>query len=109
MRSQTLEHIQSANESSSGDASKSSTSITDWCHDADDWDDDHNANLNEKNGNVINNVEKGSDEDDESCSFEELVRSNLGNMTIDDKNANNGVAHDLQGNFCGCTYVLQQK
>lgn len=67
----------------------SKTSVTDWCADADDWD-DNNANINEENGNMINNVERVSDEDDESCSFEESIRTGLGNLTVDDRNANNG-------------------
>ncbi|KYB29229.1 programmed cell death protein 2-like [Tribolium castaneum] len=67
----------------------SKTSVTDWCADADDWD-DNNANMNEENGNLINNIERVSDEDDESCSFEESVRTGLGNLTVDDRNANNG-------------------
>ncbi|RZC33517.1 programmed cell death protein 2-like, partial [Asbolus verrucosus] len=67
----------------------SKSSVTDWCADADDWD-DNNANMNEENGNLINNVERVSDEDDESCSFEESIRTGLGNLTVDDRNANNG-------------------
>ncbi|KAJ3627162.1 hypothetical protein MTP99_014561 [Tenebrio molitor] len=67
----------------------SNTSVTDWCADADDWD-DNNANIKEENGNMINNVERVSDEDDESCSFEESIRTGLGNLTVDDRNANNG-------------------
>ncbi|KAJ8920420.1 hypothetical protein NQ315_005286 [Exocentrus adspersus] len=68
----------------------SKTSTTDWCPDADDWDDDNNANSNEKNGNVISNMERVSDEDEESCSLEDSVRSGFGNMNIDDRNANSG-------------------
>lgn len=64
---------------------------TDWCKDADNWDDasdDLNANLNEENGNLIN--EKVSDEDDESCSFDDSLRQCMGNLTVDDQNANMG-------------------
>ncbi|XP_063911755.1 programmed cell death protein 2-like [Zophobas morio] len=67
----------------------SKASVTDWCADADDWD-DNNANMNEENGNLINNIERVSDEDDESCSLEESIRTGLGNLTVDDRNANNG-------------------
>lgn len=76
------------NEEQASVASK--TTVMEWCQDADDWDDDNNANISEENGNLINNVEKLSDEDDESCSLEESIRAGLGNLTVDDRNANNG-------------------
>lgn len=66
------------------------SSATDWCADADDWDDDNNANFNEENGNVISNIEKVSDEDEESCSLEDSLRSGFGNLSVDDRNANKG-------------------
>ncbi|KAJ8933396.1 hypothetical protein NQ314_014036 [Rhamnusium bicolor] len=71
------------------------TNVTDWCVDADDWD-DNNANFNEENGNIINNIvmERVSDEDEESCSLEDSIRSGFGSLTIDDRNANNG-AHGM--------------
>ncbi|KAG5885188.1 hypothetical protein JTB14_036495 [Gonioctena quinquepunctata] len=43
-----------------------------------------------RNGNVINNVERVSDEDEESCSLEDSLRSGFGNLTVDDRNANTG-------------------
>ncbi|XP_044756060.1 programmed cell death protein 2-like [Coccinella septempunctata] len=60
-----------------------------WCNDADDWGDDNNANANEENGNIIN-AERISDEDDESYSFDDSVRSVFENLTVDDRNANVG-------------------
>lgn len=71
--------------------------VTDWCQDADDWD-DNNANNNEENGNLINPAPEHLSEDEESCSFEEVVRSGLGNLTVDDRNANKEAKlADLQG------------
>lgn len=71
-------------------------SATDWCQDADDWD-DNNANINEENGNVINpcHVEQASDDEDESCSFEEQIRLGMGHLTVDERNANTGA--DMEG------------
>lgn len=77
------------------DLTKVKSSATDWCQEADDWNDD-NANFNEQNGNVIN-AERVSDEEDESISFEESVRSGIGKMTVDDQNANTGYG-EAQGN-----------
>lgn len=74
-----------------------STSATEWCQEADDWDDDNNVNINEENGNIVNNIERISDEDDESCSFEESIRMGLGNLSVDDRNANKGLSADAQG------------
>lgn len=79
-------------------ATKIKGSASDWCPDADDWD-DANANVTEENGNVIG-VEKTSD-DDESCSMDDSMSSGLMNLSIDDTNANSGAAGDTQG-----TYIL---
>ncbi|KAK9881933.1 hypothetical protein WA026_018127 [Henosepilachna vigintioctopunctata] len=65
------------------------TNTMQWCADADDWDDDNNMNELEENGNVIS-PERISDEDEESFSLDESIRFNLGNLTVDDKNANIG-------------------
>ncbi|KAF5295963.1 hypothetical protein FQA39_LY12735 [Lamprigera yunnana] len=65
----------------------STTDFKDWCHGADEWDDDDNK-LVEENGNLLGGVERTSDEDEESCSTEESVRTGLGNLTVDDQNAN---------------------
>lgn len=63
-------------------------SATDWCADADDWG-DGNANIGEENGNLVNSGgEKISDEEEESCSLEESIRTGFGNLNFDDKNAN---------------------
>lgn len=67
----------------------SKTNSINWCNDADDWGEDNNANENEENGNIINS-ERISDEDDESCSFDDSVRSVFENLTVDDRNANVG-------------------
>lgn len=68
-------------------------SLTEWCQDADDWD-DNNANITEENGNVIN-PPVASDDEDESCSYEEQIRAGIGHMTVDERNANTGA--DIQG------------
>lgn len=49
--------------------------------------------MSEENGNLINssNVEKISDEEEESCSLE----AGFGNLNFDDKNANPGM--EIQG------------
>lgn len=88
MRLQSQEKIFDSIEETTTVATKTGT--IDWCTGANDWDDDNNANVNEENGNVINNLEKVSDEDEESCSLEDSLRSGFGNMNIDDRNANNG-------------------
>lgn len=98
LRSQILEqHSDIANVSTNN-----TLTTTDWCQDADDWD-DNNANINEENGNLINPVlqeQHLSDDEEESCSFEEVVRSGLGHLTVDDRNANTGaIVGDIQGNF----------
>lgn len=83
--------------------------VTDWCQDADDWD-DNNANNNEENGNLINPAPEHLSEDEESCSFEEVVRSGLGNLTVDDRNANKGAKFaDLQGNVIYFHYYIGYK
>ncbi|CAG9853972.1 unnamed protein product [Phyllotreta striolata] len=88
LRVQSQEKITDKSEETSG-AQK--TNATDWCADADDWDDENNANLNEENGNLISNMEKVSDEDEEeSCSLEDSLRSGFGNLSVDDRNANKG-------------------
>lgn len=74
--------------------SKSHINVTDWCQDADDWD-DNNSNVPEENGNVIN-AERISD-DDESCSTEESLRAGIGNISFDDRNANVGLGAAAQG------------
>lgn len=74
------------------DASSVSTAFlnsaaTDWCADADDWG-DGNANISEENGNIVSNVERISDEEEESCSLEESIRAGFGSLTFGDRNAN---------------------
>ncbi|CAG9772430.1 unnamed protein product [Ceutorhynchus assimilis] len=75
-------------------ASGPKLSSTDWCPEADDWgdDDDDNGNLDTANCNVITNSidnNKPSD-DEESSSYDDSVRSGFRNLSIDEKNANNG-------------------
>lgn len=103
LRVQTLEQLGQTSEFPN--TSKTTNKATDWCEDADDWGDSNNSNLNEENGNVICNIEKGSDEEEESCSFEDSFPSGFGNLSIDDKNANNGTA-DKQGNFLHLPPIL---
>ena len=70
-----------------------------WCQGGDDWGDENNANFGEENDNSISNMEKVSDEDDESYSFEELIRMGVGTLTVDDPNANRDITQDSQGKF----------
>ncbi|XP_017786647.1 PREDICTED: programmed cell death protein 2-like [Nicrophorus vespilloides] len=73
----------------------STVTATDWCQDADEWDDDNNSNFSEENGNVINeNIEQVSDEDEESLSLEDSVQAGFENLYVDERNANNA---DVQG------------
>lgn len=64
-------------------------SATDWCADADDWNDE-NAN-NEENGNVLKNAcSKLSDEDDESLSLDDNINF-FSNLSVNDNhNVNKG-------------------
>nr|XP_022904214.1 programmed cell death protein 2-like [Onthophagus taurus] len=72
--------------------------VSDWCQDADNWDDECNANLGEENGNLIG--AKASDEDeDESFSYED-DHLGFGGLTIDDRNANFGLS-EAQGGAVG--------
>lgn len=94
LRTQTLEKLDDSTSSETVTVQKSyAASATDWCADADDWG-DGNDNVSEENGNLINsigNVEKISDEEEESCSLE----AGFGNLNFDDKNANPGT--EIQG------------
>lgn len=102
IRIQTLEQTVESIEPSS---IQTRTSINqEWCQGADDWD-DNNANINEENGNVVSNVERTSDEDDESCSIEEVIRMGLGNLTVDDRNANMGMVAEAQGKICLLLFI----
>lgn len=63
-------------------------STSEWCADADEWDDD-NGNNNEENGNVIGRIESYfSDEEDETEDYEDDVQVRLGNLSVDERNAN---------------------
>ncbi|GJQ69538.1 putative programmed cell death protein 2-like [Trypoxylus dichotomus] len=96
---QTLEPINNVYETPT--CAKPISNVADWCQDADDWDDKSNANINEENGNLINNSEKVSDEDDESYSFEDSIRIGLETLTVDDRNANTGGTPEAQGGAVG--------
>lgn len=96
LRIQTLEQLKGTSDQSIT-APKSYAAATDWCADADDWG-DGNANVAEENGNLISSVEKNSDEEEESCSLEESIRTGFGSLTCDDKNANLGT--ETQGGSC---------
>ncbi|XP_069692515.1 programmed cell death protein 2-like [Periplaneta americana] len=83
IRSQSLE----AGSDTSGSTVKT-LSTSDWCADADDWEEDNNGNNNEENGNVIGRIESYfSDEEDET---EDDVQVRLGSLSVDDRNANWG-------------------
>lgn len=72
---------------------KPNTSVTDWCNDADDWnddDDEFNANMPEENGNLINSGKLSEEDEEESCSFDDSLRQCMGNLNVDDQNANMG-------------------
>ncbi|XP_066993365.1 programmed cell death protein 2-like isoform X2 [Anabrus simplex] len=90
LRSQGLETNAEQEEVSS--TTTNTISATDWCCDADDWgDEDNNINNNEENGNVIGCIESCCDEDDdddETEEYEEAIRVNLGNLSVDECNAN---------------------
>lgn len=65
-----------------------------WCNGANDWNDSSDQEkYNEENGNVIKSNENDnnriSDEDEETNSMEDSILG-LGNINIDDKNANCG-------------------
>ncbi|XP_047113634.1 programmed cell death protein 2-like [Schistocerca piceifrons] len=85
---------------------------TDWCQEADDWDDDNNVNNNEENGNVIaciKNVESCehvSDDDNEMEDNQCDLRMQLGNLNLDERNANcgelKGGAGIQEGGAVGC-------
>ncbi|XP_050293121.1 programmed cell death protein 2-like [Anthonomus grandis grandis] len=65
----------------------------DWCEDAEEWgdsEDEKKMNLDEENCNIIKNNNEKLSEDEESSSFEDSLRSGLVNLSMDDKNANNG-------------------
>ncbi|GLG94755.1 Programmed cell death protein 2-like [Gryllus bimaculatus] len=91
IRSQTLE-AKSDHEDSSGTVN--TLSATDWCCDADDWDDDNNVNNNEENGNIIKAHETSSerlsedDDEEETESYEDDIRVQLGQLNVNECNAN---------------------
>jgi hypothetical protein len=83
IRSQTLEA-----DSNTSSATVNTLSTSEWCADADEWDDD-NGNNNEENGNVIGRIESYfSDEEDETEDYEDDVQVQLGNLSVDERNAN---------------------
>lgn len=76
-------------------ACKQTKGAEEWCQGADNWDDDNNCNPQEDNGN-LNNPEKMSD-DDETCSLEDSITVGIGNIAVDDPNANTGLDAAAQG------------
>lgn len=86
IRSQTLE-----SGSNTSTTAVNTLSSSDWCADADDWEDDNNGNNSEENGNVIGRIESYfSDEEDETEDYEDDVQVRLGNLSVDEWNANWG-------------------
>lgn len=106
MRIQTLEKVAEQNVF----VTKSNASVTDWCNDADDWDDgdEFNANVQEENGNLVNNA-KMSDEDEESCSFDDSLRQCMGKLTVDEQNANMGAHGELTSTLYSLTIQFNLK
>lgn len=86
IRSQTLE-----TGSNTSATTVNTLSSSEWCTDADDWEDDNNGNNGEENGNVIGRIESYfSDEEDETEDYEDDVQVRLGNLSVDEWNANWG-------------------
>ena len=84
IRSQTLE---TSNNTTNSTVNTLSTS--EWCADADDWEDDNDGNNSEENGNVIGRIESYClDEEDEMEDYEDDVQVLLGNLSVDEQNAN---------------------
>ena len=84
IRSQTLE-----TSSNTANSTVNTLSTSEWCADADDWEDDNNGNNSEENGNVIGRIESYcSDEEDETEDYEDDVQVQLGNLSVDERNAN---------------------
>jgi len=84
IRSQTLE-----TSSNTTNSTVNTLSTSEWCADADDWEDDNNGNNSEENGNVIGRIESYcSDEEDEMEECEDDVQVQLGNLSVDERNAN---------------------
>jgi len=63
-------------------------STSEWCADADDWEDDNNGNNSEENGNVIGRIESYCSDEDETEDYEDDVQVQLGNLSVDERNAN---------------------
>jgi pre-rRNA-processing protein TSR4 len=84
IRSQVLE-----TGSNTSNTAVNTLSTSEWCTDADDWEDDNNGNNSEENGNVIGRIESFfSDEEDETEECEDDVQVQLGNLSVDERNAN---------------------
>lgn len=84
IRSQTLE-----TSSNTANSTVNTLSTSEWCADADDWEDDNNGNNSEENGNVIGRIESYcSDEEDETEDYDDDVQVQLGNLSVDERNAN---------------------
>ncbi|CAD7093629.1 unnamed protein product [Hermetia illucens] len=91
VRTQILDKSPSENSGGSESIKASAALKINWCSGADDWGEPaDDVNRNEENGNVIKNDNRISDDDDESNSMENDIICGLGNVNIDDKNANCG-------------------
>ena len=83
IRSQTLE-----TSSNTANSTMNTLSTSEWCADADDWEDDNNGNNSEENGNVIGRIESYCSDEDETEDYEDDVQVQLGNLSVDERNAN---------------------
>ena len=83
IRSQTLEPS-----SNTANSTMNTLSTSEWCADADDWEDDNNGNNSEENGNVIGRIESYCSDEDETEDYEDDVQVQLGNLSVDERNAN---------------------
>lgn len=108
VRTQILDKSPSENSGGSESIKASAALKINWCSGADDWGEPaDDVNRNEENGNVIKNDNRISDDDDESNSMENDIICGLGNVNIDDKNANCGaqgeyIATELAGTKKHC-------
>ena len=83
IRSQTLE-----TSSNTANSTLNTFGTSEWCADADDWEDDNNGNNSEENGNVIGRIESYCSDEDETEDYEDDVQVQLGNLSVDERNAN---------------------
>lgn len=99
---------------------KSDTSNINWCSGVDDWGDEDACTGDtfmrvdtenipalppEENGNIISYEYKVSDEDEESNSIDNDILPGLGNLRVDDRNANGGGRGGAKGGLIDNLYT----